>query len=196
MHFDDGEDLTSGPITVPYAPEAVREALLDFFQREHAGVIAFLMTYGAIRQDAEDAAQEAFADAWVLTTHPGDWERIAYPRAWIRTVALRKYHRPAGRRKRVKEILTSAPLDRAGGAGTVDHGELAAQTEFVRSILRDLAPDVRAVMAYHVDGFPSVQIACHLNMTDQQVRDLTKKGRRALKAGLGALMERGGRQSR
>ena len=74
------------------------------------------------------------------------------------------------------------------------HDELTVQTEFVRSILRELAADVRAVLVFHMDGFSSIEIAHHLGMTDQQVRDLIKKGRKTLRAGMVALEDGGDRR--
>ena len=54
--------------------------------------------------DAEDAAQEAFADAWVQMGRDGKWADVAEPRGWIRRVALRKYQRPPGRRPRLQTV--------------------------------------------------------------------------------------------
>jgi RNA polymerase sigma factor (sigma-70 family) len=166
-----------------------RAAFLDFFQAEYEGVIAFLIKYGAIHQDAEDAAQDAFVDAWSLTTQPGAWERIARPRGWIRVVALRKYHRPTGQRRRMPGILVAEVPENPRGITSVAHDELTVETEFVRSILRDLAADVRAALVFHMDGFSSVEIAHQLGMTDQRVRDLIKTGRRILRTGLVVLRE-------
>jgi len=203
-HGDPPGHGAAGPATAHFAPEATRSAFLDFFQCEYDGVIAFLMKYGAISQDAEDAAQDAFVDAWTLTMQPGAWEKVSQPRGWIRKVALRKYHRPAGRRKQVRGFPVPdlpgfhTPGSRYGppAAGSIDHGELTVQTEFVRSILRDVAPDIRAVLVFHMDGFSSAEIAYHLHITDQQVRDLIKKGRRTLRAGLVALRDSDGRRAR
>jgi RNA polymerase sigma-70 factor (ECF subfamily) len=198
MYPDDGgnhdrDRLTiaaSGPANDEALRQAAREAFLDFFQAEYEKVIVFLIRYGAIHQDAEDAAQDAFVDAWSLTLQPGAWENVTRPRGWIRVVALRKYHRPTGQRRPMPGILVAdVPEDSRGAFDVVTHDELTVQTEFVRSILRDLVADVRAVMAFAMDGFSPVEIAQHLGMTDQQVRDLIKKGRKTLRAGLVVLKE-------
>lgn len=180
--------------TTQLHPAAIRKSFLDFHQREYAPVIAFLVKCGAMFHDAEDAAQEAFLEAWRLTETPGQWETVEEPRGWIRTVALRKYyriHREGGRlRSRAVEQITEViPRDLP-----LDHGELTIQTEFVRAILRELDADTRVVMAFHIDGFKSAEIARHLGVSSQKIRDLTKKGRKALKEGLLPLRECDGRQ--
>lgn len=163
--------------------EAARSSFLDFVSQEYHGVIIFLMKYGAMRQDAEDAAQEAFAEAWRLTKLPAGWDSIKQPRAWIRRVAYRKYARPPGLRKRVQSYPVETIADNRP-AVEINHGDLIIQTEFVRSILRGLDPETRIVMAFHIDGFKPLEIASELGITAQKVYDLTKKGRKALRAGL------------
>jgi DNA-directed RNA polymerase specialized sigma24 family protein len=75
-----------------------RAAFIDFYDREHLHVERSVMRCGASRQAAEEAVQDAFIDVWVLTAL-GTWPDIADPPGWIRTVALRKYRRPAGPRR-------------------------------------------------------------------------------------------------
>ena len=91
-------------------------------------------------------------------------------------------------------LVAEVPEDSREGFSAVTHDELTVQTEFVRSILRELAADVRAVLVFHMDGFSSIEIAHHLGMTDQQVRDLIKKGRKTLRAGMVALEDGGDRR--
>jgi len=42
----------------------MRADFVDFYDREYLAVIRFVMRCGASRQDAEDAAQDAFVAAW------------------------------------------------------------------------------------------------------------------------------------
>lgn len=197
-HHDEGRSATSprsGSRTVQFTPSEAREAFLDFHQHEYLNVVAFLMINGAVRQDAEDAAQEAFLDAWQLANRPGGWETIDTPRGWIRKVALRKYYRlqkeGSLKRRIVTELTEIIPIDKAP-----DHGELAVQTEFVRAVIRELDPDTRIVMAYHIDGFRPAEIARQLSVDAQRIRDLIKKGRKVLKARLIALRGHNERQGK
>jgi RNA polymerase sigma factor (sigma-70 family) len=197
-HHDEGrltKSPRSGSRTVQFTPSEAREAFLDFHQQEYLNVVAFLMITGAVRQDAEDAAQEAFLDAWRLANRPGGWETIDTPRGWIRKVALRKYNRlqkeGSLKRRIVTELTEIIPIDH-----TPDHGELTVQTEFVRAVIRELDPDTRIVMAYHIDGFRPAEIARQLSVDSQRIRDLIKKGRKDLKARLIALRGHNERQGK
>ncbi len=179
----------SGSRTVQFNPTEARKEYLDLHEQEYRPVVAFLMTCGAVIQDAEDAAQEAFLDLWRLTQRPGGWEGIETPRGWIRRVALRKYYRfqKEGGLRVVMDLTDAYPLD-----GRDDHSELTVQTEFVRATLRELDADTRIVMAFLIDGFKSAEIARLVGTTDQKVRDLIKKGRKALRTELVALKKNNG----
>ncbi|MDP9850277.1 RNA polymerase sigma factor [Streptosporangium lutulentum] len=159
--------------------EETRAAYLDFYDREYLAVIKFLRNYGANMHDAQDATQEAFLEAWELTRRPGYWASIQNPRGWIRKVALNLLRRPPGlRRKPLAQPVSEIPETPHPG---LDHGELIAQHLAVLAALHSLDQECRSVMAFHLDGFSAVAIAAQLNMTDQQVRDRVKKGRKALK---------------
>ncbi len=72
-----------------------------FYDDHYHLVIRFLMHNGATQPDAEDATHEAFTESYDLATKkPDHWRAITGKAAWIRTVALRKYQRPPGTRKR------------------------------------------------------------------------------------------------
>lgn len=169
-------------------PAEVRATFLDFHQREYVPVVTFLRRANATLEDAEDAAQEAFLQAWRYCNRLGGWESIRSARGWIRRIAINEYYRilrERPKRSPFEEDLTEyIPRGQAP-----DHGELTVQAEFVRAILGQLDPETRAVMAFHTDGFRSVDIAKYLSMSDQKVRDLTKKGRKALMAGLASMRE-------
>jgi RNA polymerase sigma factor (sigma-70 family) len=166
------------------ALEAGRAAFIDFASREYQGVILFLRHYGALQPEAQDAAQEAFIEAWKLASVPGGWERIKQPRAWIREVARRKLLRPPGPRRRIQTSPVADVAAVAGNASVSDHANAVILSELATIILRDLDEDTRHVMAYVIDEFEPREIAAELGMTTERVYDLKKKGRRALRAGL------------
>jgi DNA-directed RNA polymerase specialized sigma24 family protein len=56
--------------------------LAAFYRAEIPAVVRHLVNQGASGQEAADAAQGAFAQAYQ------GWETIRYPRAWVRTVLL------------------------------------------------------------------------------------------------------------
>jgi len=63
----------------------------------------------------------------------------------------------------------------------------------VLEALRGLDEQARAVMAFHLDDFPTAAIADALGLTEQRVRDVKKKARAALKTALAGHMSSGRR---
>ncbi|MFD0034969.1 sigma factor [Streptomyces sp. NPDC127172] len=66
------------------------------YRAELVPLIRFVMKHGARPQEAADAAQEAFVQAYKT------WDTISFPERWLRTVAPRIYFRAA---LKVKEDL-------------------------------------------------------------------------------------------
>ena len=174
-----------GPVADTARMAAVRDRFFDFFDAELVPVVRFLMRCGANLHDAEDAAQEAFTDAWVLMGREGKWAEVAEPRGWIRKVALRKYQRPPGRRRRLQTVPVADMFElRHHDVGKDD---VAAETLVVLDTLRRLDPPLPTVMAFHLNGFSAVEIGAQLGMTAQHVRDLIKKARRVLRRELAGI---------
>jgi RNA polymerase sigma factor (sigma-70 family) len=165
----------------------VRDEWISFYDTEYRQVIGFVMKNGASLQDAQNAVHEAFIESWdLMETRPGNWKAIANQRAWIRTVALRKYRRPPGPRIRPQLAGTEIP---DLPAHEPEPGELTAQAQTVLHALRCLDEGARTVMAFHIDEFSTDEIAAALGITEQRVRDLMKKARRNLERTLAARTE-------
>jgi RNA polymerase sigma factor (sigma-70 family) len=159
---------------------AMRADWIAFYDTEYHLVVRFVMRNGASLEDARDATEEAFLDSWALMTgQPANWSQIRDRRSWIRTVALRKRLRPPGARRRPL-LADNAEIPDIAAPGP-EPGELTAQTQAVLEALRSLDSQAQAVMAFLMDGFPAVVIADTLGITEQRVRDVTKKARAALK---------------
>lgn len=158
----------------------MRADFLDFFDRNYHPLVRFVMLNGAALQDAQDAVQEAFLQALERLEQPNGWETIRNPHAWIRKVALNKYRRPPGVRRRPCASPAADIPDVSQPAAT-DHGELTTQAQYVLAMLGGLDEEARAVMAFHIDGFSIADIASHLDITDQRVRDQLKKARKILR---------------
>ena len=77
-------------------------------------------------------------------------------------------------------ILSAADPQESPQPGS-DHAELTPQTLAVLDALHSLDPETRAVTAFHMDGFTSVEIPALLDITDQRARDLLKKARKVLR---------------
>ncbi len=103
----------------------IRAAWIDFYDTHYGRIVRFVMHNGACLQDAQDAVQEAFTESWALMdSHPDQWLAVTSKQAWIRVVALRRYHRPPGPRIR--------PQVAEGIAGNLAH-------DLARGLIRGLA---------------------------------------------------------
>jgi RNA polymerase sigma factor (sigma-70 family) len=195
-----GEPESAGFLSYAGSPAAtagslmqVRAEWIGFYDAHYHRVVRFVMHNGADRREAEDAAQEAFIESWALMDRdPDRWNAITSKEAWIRTVALRRYLRPPGPRRRLTAGGTPIPDDvPVPGPG---HDELTVQTQFVLRALKALDDEARAVMAFDMDGIPAADIARELGITQQRVRDIRKKARTALKKELAGTIAPGRRQ--
>jgi len=107
--------------------------------------------------DAADATQEAFVAAWRQLPSLRDLDRFD---AWLQRVAVnasRMTLRSRGRR-RVREI----PMTELGGADESAFGAAPARSdaEALRSALRQLSLDKRAILAlHHFEGRPVAEVA-------------------------------------
>jgi RNA polymerase sigma factor (sigma-70 family) len=171
----------TGPLAGhPDSPVGMRADWIAFYDAEYHFVVRFVMRNGASLEDACDAAEEAFLDSWALMTQqPDRWSQVVNRRSWIRAVALRKRQRPPGPRRRPL-LAGNAEIPDIPAAG-LEPGELTAQTQAVLQALRSLDKEAQAVMAFRMDGIPTAVIAETLEVTEQRVRDVTKKARAALK---------------
>jgi DNA-directed RNA polymerase specialized sigma24 family protein len=150
----------------------MRAEFIDFYDKQHHALVAFLMNSGASFHTAEDAMQETFAAAWKLV-RSGEWSKVTNPPGWIRGVGLRKYY------GQIAPGVT--PLDFANAP---DPGErptdVTDETLIVMEALHSLPSDQRVAIAFMMDGFTCPETASHLGITDQQVRDLRKRARKFL----------------
>jgi len=181
---------------IPATMGAMRAAWLDLYDTELHPVIRFVMKSGpAGLEDARDAAHEAFLESWrLMNKRPEDWSTIRNPRAWLRTVALRRLRRPPGPRNR-PPLDTCADLPDAP-APSLDPGEFTAQVQTVLAELRQLDREAREVMAYLTDGFTAAAIGEAMGITEQRVRDVIRRARTYLKRRLAATPVPEGRQPR
>jgi RNA polymerase sigma factor (sigma-70 family) len=159
---------------------AMRAAWIDFYDAHYHRVVRLLMRDGGRLEDASDAAAEAFLESWKLMNgQPEVWSQVQNKPSWIFAVAWRKYKRPPGARRRPLIADHTEIPDFADPA--LEPGELTAQTQGVLHALQGLDDEARAVMAFRIDHIPVSIIADTLGITEQRVRDVTKKARATLK---------------
>jgi RNA polymerase sigma factor (sigma-70 family) len=145
------------------------------YTQEFSGLVWFLMSLGASAHEAADVAQTAFTEACPA------WPTIRCPRAWLRQVASRIYYRQLNRAETPVESLP----DRQGPLSAAAATELRDEARTVLAALASLPPKQREVMAWHIDGFGSAEIAATLHIDPAAVRQNLVKARRNLKKKLG-----------
>ena len=172
--------------------ELASDDWMRLFNAHYHLVIRFVMHSGACQSDAQDAAQEAFAEAWrLVSSKPDDWLKINCRAAWIRTVALRRYGRPPGARRRPLIGGNEIPDLPVPGPG---HDEATMQAQDLLRAMRVLTDEERRVVAFTFDDIPTADIALVLDISQQRVRDVKKAARTKLKRELGRNTEDEGRQ--
>ena len=133
-------------------------------------------------------AHEAFTESWkMMAVQPAEWLAITNQPAWIRRVAFRKYQRPPGPRIR-PQFAADAEIPNLSAPGP-GPGEMTVQAQMVLQALHTLDEEAGAVMAFDLDGFTTAEIAAALGISEQRVRDVKKKARRALKRVLAVSVE-------
>ena len=147
------------------------------YRAELAGLVRHVMFHGASLDQAWDAAQSAFSQAYPV------WSRIRVPRAWLRTVAVRAYWRSA-----VPETPTDALPDQpdpASGQGLTPV-ELGEQERLVLRALAELPVKQRQVMAWTIDGYAPTEIAEALGEDPAAIRQNLRRARKNLASTLAA----------
>ncbi|MFJ3800002.1 RNA polymerase sigma factor [Streptomyces sp. NPDC090088] len=163
------------PYIPPVPPQergsVVRVEFTQFYEQHMAKLVRHLLRQGASGHEAAEAAQAAFAEAFVK------WETIDHPAAWLRKVAIRLYVRQPVRR----EDLTDNVPQLSGGVCPLRSVELKEEEARVYAALAALPPLQRAVLAWHLDGFATGEISDALDMTHEAVRQNLSRGRARLK---------------
>ncbi|MEU7907108.1 sigma factor [Actinoplanes sp. NPDC049118] len=179
------ESGTSDPVGSPSGvqqPEAAPAGSLEdrrardlefslFYQQDMPRLVGFLIVRGAHPHAAADAAQDAMIEAY------RQWDSIATPRAWVRSVAQRSWWRH-------REDLHTEPLD--------------AETSYEHLLSRDAADEIvnqhaflaalamltdaqREVMAWTYDDYQPTEIADLIHKEPATVRSLLRAGRNVLR---------------
>lgn len=156
--------------------EVIREDFALYYRQHMPKLIRFVMRYGANPYEAADAAQAAFIEAF------RSWHLIETRAAWLRTVAVRQFLRQA---PRPEEELTDAAPEREVFSCPLEAVVLREEEAHVFAALGQLPMKQRQVMAWHLDGFSTGEMAAALDMTPAAVRQNLARARAQLKEHLG-----------
>ncbi|AUA16504.1 RNA polymerase sigma factor SigX [Streptomyces malaysiensis subsp. malaysiensis] len=141
--------------------EVIRANFASHYEEHMSGLIRHVMRYGATPYEAADAAQGAYIEAFRV------WHLITCPEAWLRKVAFRQYLRQA---PRPQEELTDEVPDRPAFSCPLDKVVLKDEETHVYEALAQLPMRQRQVIAWHLDGFSTNEIADALDIRPPAVR--------------------------
>lgn len=147
-----------------------------FYSAELRPVLSFLYKQGASWDDCWDAAQEAFFEAL------RNWHKIDSPRAWVRTTALRYHVHQRQRRDDDKQRAIAA----GWWAPRPPFAEIRIKGDEARILaaIAALPERQREVIAWRADGYPPVEIAHLLGLSEEAVRSSLYQARKRLKSEL------------
>jgi RNA polymerase sigma factor (sigma-70 family) len=152
------------------------------YRAKRSALVRFVRLAGATEEEANDAAQTAFA-ALLQVTYP-----IREPMGWLCRTALNDFRRsnlrvPSRRRKVVERPIPPREIPEPS-ASVPSAAEVAALGDQARGVLAELARlpgKQRQVMVAHYDGLSHEQIAELLGMGTDAVRQNLSRARKALR---------------
>lgn len=182
---DDSDPMHGGGATrLADVSHAVREHFRKLVEENYDAVVKYVQGLGATITDAQDAAQEAFTDAWARISEDGT-ASIYAPRGWLRLVARRKYQQPGTRRTEVPAI--PVPYLPEVVRGDDDPSALSALAVSVRRGLEQMGDPLRTILELSMDGLTAREIVAALGRGDQPsqaelqwVQDQLKKARKIM----------------
>lgn len=166
------------------APAAPPVSVAELHRTQYASVVRFLLYQRATWAEAHDAVQDAFLSA----CEPGALDGVRSPQAWLRTVALRSWKRRNGRSP-LRLVSLSADDDTSDWQTPLLAVELSEQQKHIVALLQGLPDKQRQIMAWHLDGYSTQEIAQHMHLRETAVRKNLSRARRTLKERLGLGME-------
>ncbi|MEW2558547.1 RNA polymerase sigma factor [Streptomyces griseorubiginosus] len=151
------------------------------YQEDKPYLIRFLLRQGADLEEAQDAVHTAYAE--MLKTS----ETVSHPRAWLRTVALRSFLRQIVRvpEKPDQDVMERHTATVADWRTPLQAVELNEQQRLVFAALLQLPFKQRSVLAWHMDGFTTSEIADAMGLEKAAVLQNLSRARRTLKRQLG-----------
>ncbi len=149
-------------------------------ERFKGRIFAAALVHLGAREDAEDAAQEAFLQAFRSLHGLREPDRFG---AWLfglaRNVFADRFRRRRREQARFDELIASGQLERRPGAGVVVRGDVARAVD---ALLQELDPDQRTALALRLFEERSYrEIAELMDTTADGVRGLIYRGMKRLR---------------
>ena len=174
-------DLPEQPapgIAPPQHRAVERDAFEELFMTEYGRVVAIANRVLADRSEAEDVAQEVFAD--FHRRHRSD---ASFAGAWLHQAAVHtSLNRLRGKRRREKRELAQMLAERpAPPDDPARLAEIAEERRTVRIALQRLRPKVAAVLVLRYSGLSYAEVGAALKVGTGQVGTLLRRAEQALK---------------
>jgi RNA polymerase sigma-70 factor (ECF subfamily) len=147
-----------------------------FVRRTSPSMLAFAIWYCRDRQQAEDAVQEAYLEAF------GHWDSLEQPEAWMRTTVRRKLIREAERWRLWRRRAATVVLPVPASSGVEEEAEALA---VLRAVHRLPARQRQVVVMHCFEGMAYREIATTLRITVGAVGANLAKAREKLAIALG-----------
>ena len=160
---------TKGRNSSDFSPGQAGEEFDEFFRATYPRLIAFLVRLGASRDEADDAASQAFMTVYQR------WSDIEARDAYLFAVGRQTWYRQMTRTRREIDVAPAQLWSLA------DPAPDRSDTQHVLGLLRRLPPGQRRVMAWSLDGYTPDEIAKILKLSVATVRSNLRHARNALK---------------
>lgn len=130
-------------------------------------------------EEAKDAVQETFAQAWQIRRRLATMENAeGYVAEILRNYCLKRLR--AGRERVSEEVLAMQPDSRPDPA---QQAEARSRAELMRRLIASLPPQPARVLTLQVYGeMDSAEIAAHLSLSEANVRKILSRYRPRLAA--------------
>ncbi len=166
--FEKAAALAQQQRCLPWLSSEEEAAFNAVFHARFVPLVAFLISAGGTRQDAEDAAQSACVEL------AATWHRVECPQPWLRTTAYRMWLKSVHRIRpdELTESISESPMR--------DHSDDVAERLALVQLLRCLPLLQRTVMAFEIDGCQPSETAKALGMPAVNVRQNLRRARQNL----------------
>ncbi|MGP4026260.1 RNA polymerase sigma factor [Actinomadura sp. 3N407] len=169
----------------PVPAEDPEEQFTVFFRQHYRGAVGMIILLDGSREEAEDATQRAFEDAY------RNWATIRSPSAWVRVAARNHFIKARTRdrnlQQRAIELHQMMRLDEE-----TDQDLMAQWVDlnWIEQVLAELPPGQRQIVRCIFEGLSTKQIAELLGKNEPNVRSHLRHARNRLKDRLALIAPR------